>query len=85
MDNGSTDGSVGLVGQHYPEVRVLVPRDTRSFFSGAVNAGIAAARADLVFLLNNDTEADERCLEELVAAMAAHPECAHGRRQDAAL
>lgn len=76
VDNGSTDGSVALLAQHYPEVRVLAPADTRSFFSGAVNAGIAAARADLVFLLNNDTEADERCLEELAAAMDAHPECA---------
>ena len=61
--------------QHYPEVRCLVREDNRSFFSGAVNQGIRAARADVVFLLNNDTELDERCLAELLAALDAHPEC----------
>jgi len=75
VDNGSTDGSVELLAQRYPEVQVIIPRDNRSFFSGAVNAGIRAARADVVFLLNNDTEADERCLEALLAGLDAHPEC----------
>ncbi len=75
VDNGSTDRSPDLLAQHYPEVRVLKPRDTRSFFSGAVNEGIRQARAPIVFLLNNDTEADEHCLEEIVTALAARPEC----------
>jgi GT2 family glycosyltransferase len=75
VDNASTDGSVDLVAQHYPEVRTLSRQDNRSFFSGAVNLGIRAARSDVVFLLNNDTELDERCLEELLAGLAAHPEC----------
>ena len=38
-------------------------------FSGAVNAGIAAADCDYVLLLNNDTEADPRFIERLVFAM----------------
>ncbi len=75
VDNASTDGSVDLVARHYPEVRCLVREDNRSFFSGAVNLGIRAARADVVFLLNNDTEVDERCLSELLTALQAHPEC----------
>jgi GT2 family glycosyltransferase len=75
VDNASTDGSVDLVARHYPEVRCLVREDNRSFFSGAVNVGIRAARSEVVFLLNNDTELDERCLEELLAGLNAHPEC----------
>jgi GT2 family glycosyltransferase len=34
-----------------------------------VNAGIAASESELIALLNNDTEADERWLDELVAAL----------------
>jgi GT2 family glycosyltransferase len=75
VDNASTDGSVDLVARHYPEVRTLSRRDNRSFFSGAVNLGIRSARSTVVFLLNNDTELDERCLEDLLAGLAAHPEC----------
>jgi GT2 family glycosyltransferase len=75
VDNGSTDGSVELLGQHYPEARTIVLRDNKSFFSGAVNAGIRAARGEVVFLLNNDTEVSENCLEALLAGLAAHPEC----------
>jgi GT2 family glycosyltransferase len=75
VDNASTDGSVDLVAQHYAEVRSLCRQDNRSFFSGAVNLGIRAARSDIVFLLNNDTELDDRCLAELLAGLASHPEC----------
>jgi GT2 family glycosyltransferase len=75
VDNNSTDGSPDLLRDQYPEVRVIVLKDNRSFFSGAVNAGIRAARAELIFLLNNDTEVDEGCLEALVGGLAAHPEC----------
>jgi GT2 family glycosyltransferase len=75
VDNASTDGSVDLVAQHYPEVRCLVRESNRSFFSGAVNLGIRNARSEVVFLLNNDTELDERCLEDLLAGLNAHPEC----------
>jgi GT2 family glycosyltransferase len=73
VDNASTDGSRELVETQYPEVRlVTMPRNR--FFSGAVNAGIQEARGEIIVLLNNDTEADHRWLEELVAALDAHPE-----------
>jgi len=69
-DNGSTDGSVELVGERYPEVRVL-PFAENLGFSLAVNAGIRASRGEFTALLNNDTELDPRYLEELLAAMQA--------------
>ena len=75
VDNASTDDSVALLRQQYPEVQIIVLKDNRSFFTGAVNTGIRAAHAQVVFLLNNDTEADPRCLEALLAGLAAHPEC----------
>ncbi len=67
VDNGSSDGSVEFLHQNYPEVEVLA-WDENTGFSAAVNGGIKAGSAPLVFLLNNDTELDESCLERLVSA-----------------
>ena len=72
-DNGSTDGSVAALRHEYPEVRVLA-LPTNGGYSGGCNAGIKAARGELLVMLNNDTEADPRWLEALVEAMDRHPE-----------
>jgi len=73
VDNGSTDGSVELLGQDYPEVKVVALPENRGF-AGGVNAGIRKAQGELIAVFNNDAEADPRWLEELVAALACHPE-----------
>jgi len=73
VDNGSRDGSVELIKEQYPEVR-LVAFDRNVGFSPAVNAGIRAATGRYVALLNNDTKLEPRWAEELVAALDAHPE-----------
>lgn len=73
VDNASTDGSLPLLRRDYPEVRVLALERNHGF-AGGVNAGIQAARGEVIVLLNNDTEADPRWLGELVRALAAHPE-----------
>ncbi len=73
VDSASTDGSVGFVEERFPEVRVLALPENRGF-SGAVNAGIEASAADLVVLLNNDTEQDPGWLEALVRAAERLPE-----------
>jgi len=69
-DNGSTDGSLELVAERYPEVRVLGFSQNLGFCL-AVNAGIRAAGGEFVALLNNDTELDPGCLKELIAVMRA--------------
>jgi GT2 family glycosyltransferase len=72
-DNGSTDGSLALLARDYPEVRVVALPDNRGF-AGACNAGIRAARGEILVLLNNDTEAEPDWLAELVGSLDAHPE-----------
>ncbi|MGD2143509.1 MAG: glycosyltransferase family 2 protein [Anaerolineae bacterium] len=72
-DNGSTDGSLGLLERHYSEVRTLALGQNRGF-AGACNAGMRAARGVIVVLLNNDTEVDGLWLEEVAAAFDRHPE-----------
>ena len=73
VDNASTDGSRALITERYPEVRLII-LPTNQGFAGAVNAGIRAARGDLIALLNNDTEADPGWLAELVRALDQRPE-----------
>jgi len=73
VDNASTDGSVALVAERYPEVRLLVLGRNLGL-TGGNNAGFRAARGDILISLNNDTQADPRFVEALVTALQAHPE-----------
>jgi GT2 family glycosyltransferase len=71
VDNGSTDGSVELVRERFPEARLVTFSENRGF-AVAMNAGIAEASTDLVAFLNNDAVAEPRWLEELAACLRRH-------------
>lgn len=71
VDNGSTDGSCSFVTANYPWVH-LIELSENFGFCGAVNAGIRAAKASYVLLLNNDTEVKEDFVEEMLAAIRRH-------------
>lgn len=71
VDNGSTDGSPEFVAESsagfpYP-LRVIRNAENRGFCA-ANNQGIAEARGEFVALLNNDAEAEEDWLGELMKA-----------------
>jgi hypothetical protein len=76
VDNGSTDGTVELLKQRYPQVTVLaLPVNTG--FAGGNNFGIKFALAagyDAVFLLNVDTIIDNDFITPCIQALEAHPE-----------
>jgi GT2 family glycosyltransferase len=73
VDNGSEDGSVAYVREHFPDVR-LIPLERNIGFSMGNIAGYAEARGEIIALLNNDTEADRHWLEELAKACREFPE-----------
>lgn len=73
VDNGSKDGSVEFLKEHYREAR-LITFPINTGFSVAVNRGIVESRGEFVALLNNDTIVDSRWAAELVNAMRQHPE-----------
>ncbi len=73
VDNGSKDGSVEFIKENYPEVK-LITFQTNTGFSPAVNAGIRGSAGEYLALVNNDTIAEPRWVEELVAALEEHPE-----------
>ncbi len=72
VDNGSTDATVSLIQEEYPEVH-LVALGTNRGFAAAVNVGITQSTGQLVALINQDIEADPRWLEALAAASLGHP------------
>ncbi|MEW6377854.1 MAG: glycosyltransferase family 2 protein [Thermodesulfobacteriota bacterium] len=73
VDNGSEDGSLTLLKDRYPEVR-LISLDKNYGFAGGVNRGIEATEGEFIALLNNDIEVDPKWLEELHRALIEHPE-----------
>lgn len=64
VDNASTDGSVELIKENFPRVR-LIQSGKNSGFSGGNNIGARCAKGELMLLLNNDT----RLLTPLDAAI----------------
>ena len=74
-DNGSTDGSLELVRERFPSVRVL-ELGSNLGFATANNRGIEAARGRYIALLNNDTEPEPEWLAELVACVERHHDAA---------
>ncbi|OGG11617.1 hypothetical protein A2Z00_04565 [Candidatus Gottesmanbacteria bacterium RBG_13_45_10] len=65
-DDMSTDGSVEYLKQHFPNVRV-VQRRSHNGFATNVNAGVAAAKGDVVVLLNTDVEPEKDFLLPLLS------------------
>jgi GT2 family glycosyltransferase len=74
VDHGSTDGTVALVRERFPDV-ALVEQENRGLAFGW-NAGIARTSGRYVLLLNSDAWLDEGSLDALVAFADAHPSAA---------
>ena len=74
VDHGSTDGTLELVRDRFPDVRVI---EQENLGMGAGNnAGMRAADGRFFFLLNPDAWVEEDGLDELVAYADAHPDAA---------
>jgi GT2 family glycosyltransferase len=73
VDNNSSDDSLNLLKTEYADVLMLPLAENRGF-AGACNEGIITAQGEFIALLNNDTEADENWLTEIVAAFHRHPD-----------
>jgi GT2 family glycosyltransferase len=72
VDDGSGDGTAEAVRERFPTARVLRSATARGFTVSA-NEGLAAARGELLLLLNSDTEVEAATLPRLFAAFEADP------------
>lgn len=68
VDNGSTDGSVELLQDKYPQVKCILLNENTGFCH-ACNEGMKASDTPYVLLLNNDTEVLSGFVENLVQAI----------------
>ena len=74
VDHGSTDGTLALVRERYPDARIVVQENKG--MGGGNNAGMRVAGGRYFFLLNSDAWVVGDGLERLVAYADAHPEAA---------
>lgn len=73
-DNGSTDDSLRVLREEFPQVKVLEFPENYGFAEG-YNRAIAATRYPMTLLLNSDVEVPPGWLEPLAAHMEANPGC----------
>lgn len=73
VDNNSVDGSVPMVRERFPEVKLIANEDNVGF-GVANNMAIEQARGRYVLILNPDTIVQEDTLEYLVSFMDERPE-----------
>lgn len=73
-DNASSDGSIEMLAEEYPGLR-LIRFDSNLGFTGGYNAALESIDAEYYLLLNSDIEVKAGWLEPLVGWMDSHPEC----------
>ena len=74
-DNGSTDGSVAVLGSEFPKVRVI-PLDRNYGFAGGYNRALRQVEADYYILLNSDVETPAGWLDPLLDTLERNPDVA---------
>ncbi len=73
-DNGSTDGSLQLLAERFPEVRRIALEENYGF-TGGYNRALAEVEAEYYVLLNTDAEVAPDWLAVLRDWMKLHPRC----------
>lgn len=71
VDNGSNDGSVEMVRNEFPDVR-LIRNQTNVGYARAVNRGLTVASGRYILLLNSDAYVEKKTLRDLCRFMDNH-------------
>jgi len=74
VDNASSDGSVELIRQKFPDV-MLIANPENVGFARANNQAIRQAKGDYILLINPDTIVQEDTFLTILDFFAHHPEC----------
>jgi len=74
-DNASTDDSIGLLKEHFPECRLILLEKNWGFAEG-YNKALAQIDAEYFLLLNSDIEVTHHWLTPMIEFMDAHPDVA---------
>jgi GT2 family glycosyltransferase len=76
VDDGSTDGSVCLIREHFPKVRVVEMGRNTKMLNQVRNRALREAQTRLVFLMDHDVVLEPSCLSQLMSHMQALPDAA---------
>jgi len=71
VDNNSVDGSVSMVTEKFPEVKIIENTDNKGF-SKANNQAITQSTGEFVLLLNPDTVVEEDTFSRIINFMESH-------------
>lgn len=72
VDNNSKDGTVEMIEEDFPEVKVIA-NDSNNGFAKACNQGLEISNGEYVFLLNPDTKVLPGSLKKLEAILYNNP------------
>ncbi|VVB56312.1 Glycosyltransferase AglI [uncultured archaeon] len=72
VDNGSSDGSIDFVRTKFPGV-IILGHNTNLGFAEGVNSGIRISRGEFIATINNDTQADENWINNLMKVIESDP------------
>ena len=75
VDNNSVDGSVNMLRERFPEVRLIASKSNLGF-SGGNNLALKQARGRFIVLLNPDTVVQEDTFSSLLRFFEEHPDAA---------
>ncbi len=73
VDNNSVDGSVNMLRERFPEVRLIASKSNLGF-SGGNNLALKQARGRFIVLLNPDTVVQEDTFSSLLRFFEEHPD-----------
>lgn len=73
VDNASAEDARSIIVPRHPEA-IYIQSSKNLGFAGGNNLGIAAAKGDFLFFINNDAELTEGCLPTLLALFEAVPD-----------
>ena len=73
VDNNSVDGSLKMVANKFPEVKVIANKENLGF-SRANNQAIRISTGEYVLLLNPDTVVEDDTFSKCIAFMDSHPD-----------
>ncbi|RKX26563.1 MAG: hypothetical protein DRP45_03265 [Candidatus Zixiibacteriota bacterium] len=73
VDNGSVDGSVEFIKEHYPSA-VLIENGCNLGFARAVNIGLKASRGEYMYVLNQDLRFRQGATQALLDRLKSEPE-----------
>ncbi|MBX3103044.1 MAG: glycosyltransferase [Bacteroidetes bacterium] len=74
VDNNSVDGSIGMLREKFPWVKLLANKENVGF-ARANNQAIRQSLGEYVLLLNPDTVVEEDTFRKTLAWLDAHPAC----------